>query len=74
MKGGCGRFSVRWRTGLQVQHELEDAEERADVAENTLTKVRAKSKQGLGASGMSFYSTTTTITREEESEKHDTAE
>merc|ERR1711893_322224 len=30
----------------KVQHELEDAEERADMAENTLAKLRAKNRSG----------------------------
>ena len=30
----------------KVQHELEDAEERADMAENTLAKLRAKHRSG----------------------------
>lgn len=28
----------------QLQHQLDDAEERADVAENSLSKMRAKSR------------------------------
>lgn len=30
----------------QVQHQLDDAEERADHAENSLSKMRAKSRSG----------------------------
>merc|ERR1711894_159951 len=38
----------------KVQHELEDAEERADMAENTLAKLRAKNRSGsVVASGSS---------------------
>jgi chromosome segregation ATPase len=35
----------------QVQHQLEDAEERADVAENSLSKLRSKSRAGTLAPG-----------------------
>ena len=31
----------------KVQHELEDAEERADAAENTLGKLRAKNRSSV---------------------------
>ena len=31
----------------KVQHELEDAEERADMAENTLAKLRAKNRSSV---------------------------
>ena len=34
----------------KVQHELEEAEERADMAENTLSKLRAKNRSSLSAS------------------------
>ena len=34
----------------KVQHELEEAEERADMAENTLGKLRAKNRSSLSAS------------------------
>ena len=34
----------------KVQHELEDAEERADMAENTLAKLRAKNRSSLSQS------------------------
>ena len=34
----------------KVQHELEDAEERADMAENTLAKLRAKNRSSVSAS------------------------
>ena len=30
----------------QIQHQLEDAEERADTAENSLAKMRAKARSG----------------------------
>ena len=33
----------------KVQHELEDAEERADMAENTLAKLRAKNRSSVSA-------------------------
>lgn len=33
----------------QIQHQLEDAEERADVAENSLSKMRAKSRSNASA-------------------------
>jgi len=33
----------------KVQHELEDAEERADMAENTLSKLRAKNRSSLSS-------------------------
>ena len=33
-----------------MQHELEDAEERADMAENTLAKLRAKNRSSVSAS------------------------
>ena len=33
----------------KVQHELEDAEERADMAENTLAKLRAKNRTSVSA-------------------------
>lgn len=33
----------------KVQHELEDAEERADMAENTLGKLRAKNRSSASA-------------------------
>ena len=33
----------------KVQHELEDAEERAEMAENTLTKLRAKNRTSVSA-------------------------
>merc|ERR1712168_223145 len=36
----------------KVQHELEDAEERADMSENTLSKLRAKNRSSLSASRM----------------------
>lgn len=32
----------------KVQHELEEAEERADVAESQLNKLRAKSRDHVG--------------------------
>jgi len=35
----------------QIQHQLEDAEERADVAENSLAKMRARGRGATGASG-----------------------
>lgn len=31
----------------QLQHMLEDAEERADIAENSLSKMRAKNRSAL---------------------------
>ena len=34
----------------KVQHELEDAEERADMAENTLGKLRAKNRSSISMS------------------------
>ena len=34
----------------KVQHELEDAEERADMSENTLAKLRAKNRSSISAS------------------------
>ncbi|MCP9266367.1 Myosin-4 [Dirofilaria immitis] len=34
----------------QIQHQLDDAEERADHAENSLSKMRAKSRSGMTAS------------------------
>merc|ERR1719454_661033 len=34
----------------KVQHELEEAEERADMAENTLAKLRAKNRSSVSAS------------------------
>ncbi len=34
----------------KVQHELEDAEERADMAENTLGKLRAKNRSSVSMS------------------------
>merc|ERR1711894_640684 len=37
----------------KVQHELEDAEERADMAENTLAKLRAKNRGGSVIRGSS---------------------
>lgn len=33
----------------QIQHQLDDAEERADHAENSLSKMRAKSRSGTTA-------------------------
>ncbi len=33
----------------KVQHELEDAEERADMAENTLAKLRARNRSSVSA-------------------------
>uniref|UniRef100_A0A0N5AE54 Paramyosin n=1 Tax=Syphacia muris TaxID=451379 RepID=A0A0N5AE54_9BILA len=36
----------------QVQHQLEDAEERADHAENSLSKIRAKSRSSTAAPGI----------------------
>ncbi len=33
----------------KVQHELEDAEERADIAENTLSKLRAKNRSSVSS-------------------------
>ncbi|CAJ0560714.1 unnamed protein product, partial [Mesorhabditis spiculigera] len=35
----------------QIQHQLEDAEERADMAENSVSKLRAKSRVGSMAPG-----------------------
>ncbi|CAJ0963541.1 unnamed protein product, partial [Mesorhabditis belari] len=35
----------------QIQHQLEDAEERADLAENSLSKLRAKSRVGSTVPG-----------------------
>lgn len=32
----------------KVQHELEEAEERADIAESQLNKLRAKSREIVG--------------------------
>lgn len=40
----------------KVQHELEDAEERADMAENTLSKLRAKNRSSVSASRTSSSS------------------
>ena len=37
----------------KVQHELEEAEERADVAENQLSKVRAKNRSTVSVSRQS---------------------
>ncbi len=34
----------------KVQHEYEEAEERADAAENTLSKLRAKNRSSVSAS------------------------
>ena len=34
----------------KVQHEVEEAEERADMAENTLAKLRAKNRSSVSAS------------------------
>ncbi|MFH4975662.1 hypothetical protein AB6A40_002371 [Gnathostoma spinigerum] len=36
----------------QIQHQLEDAEERADNAENSLSKMRAKSRSGTVGPGL----------------------
>jgi hypothetical protein len=33
----------------KVQHDLEEAEERADMAENTLSKLRAKNRSSVSA-------------------------
>ncbi len=33
----------------KVQHELEDAEERADMAENTLAKLRARNRSSISS-------------------------
>ncbi|MDK0897247.1 hypothetical protein P5F29_15805, partial [Clostridium perfringens] len=33
----------------KVQHELEEAEERADMSENTLAKLRAKNRSSVSA-------------------------
>jgi len=50
----------------QLQHALEDAEERADTAENSLAKMRAKSRgagPGLGASALSHSLSTASVVR-----------
>jgi hypothetical protein len=36
----------------QIQHLLEDAEERADLAENSLAKFRAKSRSSVNVHGL----------------------
>lgn len=40
----------------KVQHELEDAEERADTAEGSLTKLRAKNRSSVSVSRTSVSS------------------
>ena len=45
----------------KVQHELEEAEERADVAENTLAKLRAKNRSSVSATRTSGASVRTQI-------------
>ena len=40
----------------KVQHELEEAEERADMAENTLAKLRAKNRSSLSTTRSSVVS------------------
>ena len=40
----------------KVQHELEEAEERADMTENTLAKLRAKNRSSLSTSRASAVS------------------
>lgn len=50
----------------QMQQQLDDAEERADIAENGLSKLRAKNRSSasVGPGGLStsvrFYTTATT--------------
>ena len=41
----------------KVQHELEEAEERADMAENTLAKLRAKNRSSVSSARSSLVST-----------------
>ena len=49
--------SVNLSKYRKVQQELEDAEERADIAENGLAKLRAKNRSSLSSS----RTTTTTV-------------
>ena len=44
--------SVNLAKYRQIQHHLEDAEERADVAENSLTKIRSKSRSSISVTGL----------------------
>merc|ERR1712141_278342 len=45
----------------KVQHELEDAEERADMAENTLAKLRAKTRSSSVVTSSSSGSVKITV-------------
>merc|ERR1712150_359808 len=45
----------------KVQHELEDAEERADMAENTLAKLRAKNRSSSVVQSSSSSSVKITV-------------
>lgn len=45
------KTSVHSAKARKVQHELQAAEERADVAESQLNKLRAKSRDGVVGRG-----------------------
>jgi myosin heavy chain 6/7 len=45
----------------KVQHELEEAEERADMAENTLSKLRAKNRSSASAQRASVPRSTNSV-------------
>lgn len=46
----------------KVQHELEDAEERADTAEGSLTKLRAKNRSSVSVTRTSVSSSSVVST------------
>lgn len=44
----CTKTKRKWkRKGRKLQHELEEAEERADIAESQVNKLRAKTRDGV---------------------------
>ena len=49
----------------KVQHELEEAEERADMAENTLAKLRAKNRSSLSTTRSSVVSRVNFLSNEQ---------